>query len=90
MGSGGRGGLVSRPDFDEDDLAYLDQLVEVIALAADLDADRLDAADLHWSGLLMTDEEEDELERLEFLERTAGLDSEVVYPRRLERDGEAE
>ena len=67
---------MSRPDFDDaDDLAYLDQL------ASDLDADRLDAADLHWSGLLMTDEEEDELERLEFLERTAGLDASDVYPR---------
>ncbi len=76
---------MSRPDFDDaDDLAYLDQL------ASDLDAVRLDAADLHWSGLLMTDEEEDELERLEFLERTAGMDASDVYPRRLERDGEAE
>jgi len=76
---------VSRPDFDDaDDLAYLDQL------ASDLDADRLDAADYHWSGLLMTDEEQDERDRLEFLERTAGLDSVDVYPRRLERDGEAE
>ena len=84
MGSGGRGGLVSRPDYEDDDLAYLDQL------AADLDADRLDAADYVMRSRLMTDEEEDELERLEFLERTAGLDSEVVYPRRLERDGEAE
>lgn len=65
---------MSRPDFDEDDLAYLDQL------AADLDADRLDAADYVMRSRLLSDEEEAELEHLAFEERTAGLDSEVVYP----------
>ncbi len=75
---------MSRPDHDYDDLAFLDRL------AADLDADRLDAAEEHMRHLLLSDEEEDELERLEFLERTAGLDASDVYPRRLERDGEAE
>ena len=66
---------MSRPDYEADDLAYLDQL------ASDMDADRLDAADYVMRSRLLSDEEEDEIERLEFLERTAGLDSEVVYPR---------
>ena len=67
---------MSRPDYEADDLAYLDQL------AADLDADRLDAADYVMRSRLLSDEEEDELERLEFLERVAGLDAVDVYPRR--------
>lgn len=68
---------MSRPDYEADDLAdlaYLDQL------AADLDADRLDAADYVMRSRLLSDEEEAELEHLAFEERTAGLDSEVVYP----------
>lgn len=65
---------MSRPDYEDDDLAYLDQL------AADLDADRLDAADYVMRSRLLSDEEEAELEHLAFEERTAGLDSEVVYP----------
>lgn len=65
---------MSRPDYEADDLAYLDQL------AADLDADRLDAADYVMRSRLLSDEEEDELERLEFLERTAGLDAVDVWP----------
>ncbi len=69
---------MSRPDYEADDLAdlaYLDQL------AADLDADRLDAADYVMRSRLLSDEEEAELEHLEFLERTAGLDASDVYPR---------
>ena len=65
---------MSRPDYEADDLAYLDQL------ASDLDADRLDAADYVMRSRLLSDEEEAELEHLAFEERTAGLDSEVVYP----------
>ena len=63
------------------DHVFLDQL------AADLDADRIDAADLAMRGRLLSDEEEEDLERLAFLERTAGVDASDVYPRRLERDG---
>ena len=63
------------------DHVFLDQL------AADLDADRIDAADLAMRARLLSDEEEAELERLAFLEETADMDSVDVYPtRRLGRE----
>jgi hypothetical protein len=51
----------------------------------------LDAED-QWARNYMTDEEEamDELERLEFLERTAGEESSLVYPVRNKRSDSEE
>lgn len=68
-------------DYEAEDAAFF------LRLAEDIDADRLDAADLAMRARLLSDEEEAELERLVFEEKTADLDSVDVYPtRRLGRE----
>lgn len=66
---------MSRPDedYEAEDAAFFERLAE------DLDADRLDAADLAMRARYLSDEEEAELERLAFEEETAGMDSVDVY-----------
>lgn len=60
-------------DYEAEDAAFF------LRLAEDIDADRLDAADLAMRARLLSDEEEAELERLVFEEKTADLDSVDVY-----------
>ncbi len=66
---------MSRPDedYEAEDAAFF------LRLAEDIDADRLDAADLAMRARYLSDEEEAELERLAFEEETAGMDSVDVY-----------
>lgn len=71
-------------DYEAEDAAFF------LRLAEDIDADRLDAADLAMRARLLSDGEEAELERLVFEEKTADLDSVDVYPTRRLQDGEAQ
>lgn len=75
---------MSRPDedYEAEDAAFFERLAE------DLDADRLDAADLAMRARYLSDEEEAELERLAFEEETAGMDSVDVYPAQRRATGE--
>jgi len=54
---------------------------------SDGDSWLLGAEDL-WARRYLSDGDEAELERLEFLERTAGLDSSDVFPRRIDEQGD--